>query len=96
MSPIEKSPTIFSRWPSFGWIGLGLIALFWPLNWLHDGLRTHWGFFPLWLGYILTVEAITCYRRGEGLLTKNPKAFALLFIISAPVWWIFELLCRFY
>ncbi|HJO32576.1 MAG TPA: hypothetical protein QGI62_00395, partial [Anaerolineales bacterium] len=33
------------QWPTHGWLGLGLIAVFWPLNWALTGLRTHWGFF---------------------------------------------------
>mgnify|MGYP004705017605 CR=1 FL=1 len=43
-------------WPLHGWLGLTLVAVFWALNWFLSGLRTHWGFFPLWLGYALTVE----------------------------------------
>ena len=41
-----------------GWLGLALVAVFWILNWTLSGLRTHWGFFPLWLGYCLTVDAL--------------------------------------
>lgn len=78
------------QWPLFGWLGLGLIAFFWPLNWLLDGLRTHWGFFPLWLGYILTVEGLTYYRRGRSLLSQHPRAYWTLFAFSAPFWWLFE------
>ena len=31
-------------------VGIALVLLFWTLNWSLDGLRTHWAFFPLWLG----------------------------------------------
>jgi len=78
------SATGTKRWQWFGWVGVGLIAVFWPLNWLLDGLRTHWGFFPLWLGYILTVEGITYYRSGQSLLSKHPRHFWTLFVFSAP------------
>jgi hypothetical protein len=78
------------RFPRYGWIGLALIALFWPLNWALDGLRTHWGFFPLWLGYCLTVDGLNVYRRGTSLLTRNRRRYLGLFFISVPVWWIFE------
>jgi hypothetical protein len=54
------------------------------------GLRTHWGFFPLWLGYSLAVDALVHRRKGHSLLTRNPAAFATLFLISAPAWWLFE------
>jgi len=83
-----------ARWPLFGWIGLLLIAVFWPINWLMDGLRTHWAFFPLWLGYILSVEAIVLYRRGFSLLSQNYRAYVPLFLFSAPSWWLFELFNR--
>jgi hypothetical protein len=69
---------------------LVLIIIFWYLNWNLNGLRTHWGFFPLWLGYCLTLDAIVFYRKGESLLKRNYKSYIFLFIISAPAWWLFE------
>lgn len=77
-------------WPLHGWLGLALVAVFWVLNWSLSGIRTHWGFFPLWLGYSLTVDALVYHRKGHSLLTRNPAAFAGLFLISAPAWWLFE------
>ena len=29
------------RWPIHGWLGLGIVAIFWTLNWSLPGLRTH-------------------------------------------------------
>ena len=72
------------------WIGLALIAIFWPAAWLHWGLLGEYAFFPLWLGYILTVDALVACRRGSSLLTRRPGLFLALFALSAPVWWIFE------
>lgn len=80
------------RWPAHGWLGLALVIVFWALNWSLSGLRTHWGFFPLWLGYCLTVDALVLRRKGASLLTRSPRAYVGLFIISAPSWWLFELL----
>ncbi len=79
-------------WSLHGWIGLALVALFWTLNWSLPGLRTHWGFFPLWLGYSLTIDALVVHRKGHSLLTRNPAAYAGLFLVSAPAWWLFELI----
>lgn len=73
-----------------GWVGLLLVGLCWPLNWLLPGLRTHLLFFPLWLGYILCVDALVLRRRGTSLLTRSRRDFGLLFVISAPAWWLFE------
>ncbi len=79
------------RWPIHGWIGLILIAVFWVLNWGLSGLRTHWAFFPLWLGYCLFVDALVFYRKGDSMLKRNPWAYVRLFIISSLGWWLFEL-----
>lgn len=80
------------RWPGHGWAGLVLVGAFWALNWSLPGLRTHWGFFPLWLGYILTVDALVLRRTGDSMLRRDPTGFAALFVVSAPGWWLFELL----
>lgn len=73
------------------WAGLALVAIFWPLNWLLEGNRTHWGFFPLWLGYVLAVDGLVARRTGSSLLLRSPSTFALLFPLSVPTWWLFEL-----
>ena len=79
-------------WPAHGWIGLVLIAIAWPLNWSLRGLRTHWLFFPLWLGYCLAVDALTYRRTGTSLLARSPARYAGLFVASVPGWWLFELI----
>ncbi len=77
-------------WMSQGWLGLLLLAGAWPLNWTLPGLRTAYLFFPLWLGYILSVDALVLWRSGTSLWTRSRRGFALLFAASAPVWWLFE------
>lgn len=73
-------------------MGLLLIAVFWPLNWLLPGMRTAYLFFPLWLGYILVVDALVFARTGTSLWTRSRRDFVLLFVASSPVWWIFEVI----
>jgi hypothetical protein len=85
MSRIPSRP-----FPLHGRLGLLLIAVFWPLNWFLDGLRTHWGFFPLWLGYCLAVDGLCVRRAGTSLWTRGRGAYLSLFAISAPLWWLFE------
>jgi hypothetical protein len=80
------------QWPAHGWAGLILVAICWPLNWILPGLRTAYLFFPLWLGYILVVDALVWKRTGTSLWARSRKDFVLLFLISAPVWWLFELI----
>lgn len=79
-------------YPAHGWIGLVLITVFWSLNWTLDGLRTHWIFFPLWLGYCLAVDGFVFVRKGTSLFTRDWRKYIGLFLISAPVWWIFEII----
>lgn len=82
----------FKKFPLRGWIGLTLIIVFWFLNWNLEGLRTNLLFFPLWLGYILTVDALVFYRKNSSLISRSKKRFISLFFISAPAWWLFELI----
>src|SRR5579859_3782447 len=74
------------------WFGLALLAICWPLNWALPGVRTAFLFFPLWLGYILLVDYLVQSRTGTSLWLRSRKQFVLLFLISAPVWWLFELI----
>lgn len=80
------------RAPGHLWIGLGLVALCWPLNWVLPGMRTHLLFFPLWLGYALAVDGLRVVRAGDSILTRTPLLYGALFLLSVPVWWLFEVL----
>ncbi len=76
--------------PLHGWIGIAITLIFWVLNWSLSGLRTHYLFFGLWLGFCLTVDGITCWRSGTSMIQRSWRRFAVLFLLSAPVWWLFE------
>jgi hypothetical protein len=78
--------------PKQGWVGLGLVAVFWPVNWFAPGLRTAWAFFPLWLGYALVMDGLAYQSSGTSLLTRSWKRYIGLFFISVPGWWLFELI----
>ncbi len=82
------------RFPARGWIGLGLTAAFWPLNWfLPDRLpRTAYLFFPLWLGYILVVDAVVWRRTGTSAWARSRRHFLASFLVSMPAWWLFEVI----
>ena len=75
-----------------GWFGLGLVVVFWFLNWALPGVRTNWAFFPLWLGYCLVVDALVLKRTGTSLIHRSVRKYIGLFLFSAPVWWIFEII----
>ena len=79
------------QYPKRGIIGIILILVFWTLNWSLQGARTHILFFPQWLGYALTIDAIVYLRKGTSLFARSWKRYIGLFVISAPAWWLFEL-----
>lgn len=73
-------------------IGLLLVAVSWSASWSGRSPLAYHAFFPIWLGYVLVVDALVGFRSGSSLLTRSPRAFAALFICSIPFWWMFELL----
>ena len=54
--------------PIHGAVGAALIALSWPVAWLQVGPVHEYTFFPLWLGYILVVDAMVLRRKSTSLL----------------------------
>ena len=71
-------------------IGVLLIAVSWRISWSGpEPLRFH-TFFPLWLGYILTVDAAALLISGSSLMRRAGWKFSGFFAVSAPFWWIFE------
>jgi hypothetical protein len=78
------------RFPPQIALGLALVAVAWPLAWSGIDPISRYTFFPLWLGYILTVDGTVRWRTGTSLLTRSARRFAALFVGSAPLWWLFE------
>ncbi|MEN8240944.1 MAG: hypothetical protein ABFS17_03395 [Chloroflexota bacterium] len=89
---MQAFKTFLSDYPSHGWLGLLLIVEFWTVNWIGDGLRTSWAFFPLWLGYCLAVDGLVLLRKGTSLFTRSKTRYLGLFAVSVLGWWLFELL----
>lgn len=91
-------PRPHPAFPWWGWAGLVFLAGAWVLAWS----RFSWfaalqifTFSPLWIGYIIVVNALTYCRNGYCLPLKRPGSFAALFLVSAGFWWFFEYLNRF-
>ena len=84
--------------PWWGWAGVALGAASWILAWSRipwmDAFHAH-TFTPLWIGFILVVNAFTVRRTGRCLLLSRTRPFLLLFPVSAGFWWSFEYLNRF-
>ena len=95
--PISLSPSPHP-FPWWGWMGGGIILWGWILAWNRFPWAApvqHHTFLPLWLGYILVVNALCLKRSASSLLTDAPGRFCLLFPASSLFWWFFEYLNRF-
>lgn len=99
-TPYEWAPrhSTDKRFPWWGWLGLMFVAVSWPAAWLHPdwlGPIADHTFFPLWLGYILVVDAFTHRRSGSSPISRGTAGWLAWFPASAVMWWYFELLNRF-
>ncbi len=97
-SPAARRVDPVRPFPSWGWAGLLLTGAAWTLAWT----RFPWfaplqrlTFTPLWLGFILTVNAWTWKRAGGCPLTRQSGRYLALFPVSAAFWWLFEYLNRY-
>jgi hypothetical protein len=81
----------FLRVPVYAYLGATLNLLAWVFSWARIGPWAY-TFFPLWFGFILALDGVNVARTGTSLLTRSPQRFALLFLISMPFWWAFEIL----
>jgi hypothetical protein len=95
---IRAAPSKVRPFPWWGSVGVMLGVVFWVLAWT----RLPWfsrfqryTFTPLWLSYILVVNALGYRRTGHCMLIDRPRFFLLLFPVSAMFWWFFEYLNRF-
>jgi hypothetical protein len=96
--PPKPRATAGHAFPWWGWLGLSITALDWVLAWSRFGwfeALQPFTFSPLWIGYILIINALTYRRTGHCMLSDRPRYFLLLFPASAALWWFFEYLNRF-
>jgi len=92
------APSHASPFPWWGWFGMLFGAVAWILAWSRfpwfAEFQPH-TFTPLWVGYIVTINALTYRRTGHCMMYDRPRSFLLLFPVSAAFWWFFEYLNRF-
>lgn len=87
-----------ARFPWWGWLGLALAAASWGAAWsdpLQAPVLRARVFTLLWLGYVLTTNALAFRRNGTSLLTHRTRLLLALFPVSAAFWWLFEHLNQF-
>ncbi|MFO7965655.1 MAG: hypothetical protein R6U50_17145 [Desulfobacterales bacterium] len=95
---IKVKKKAVAPFPWWGWIGIVIVITGWVAAWgrfERSGAVWQHTFFPLWLGYILVINALCCRRRGVCPLNESPLRFGLLFPASAVFWWFFEYLNRY-
>jgi len=84
--------------PLWGWFGLLFLIIFWIIAWtrfpMFESIQ-RFTFAPLWLGYILVINALSFRRTGHCCLIDRTAYFVWLFPLSAVFWWSFEYLNRF-
>ncbi len=97
-----KSPHLYlvraRALPWWGWAGVGLVAVAWIFAWTRFpwfAALQSFTFTPLWLGYILVVNALTFKRTGHCMLLDRVGYFLSLLLLGAAFWWFFEYLNRF-
>lgn len=84
--------------PLWGWLGVLLIAGAWVLAWTRFpwfAVFQPFTFTPLWLGYIIVMNALTQRAIGTCMVVDRPRFILSLFLLSAAFWWFFEYLNRF-
>jgi hypothetical protein len=81
---------VFRTLPRYGIAGLlimlaGEVVLFAGAGWI-----ARWFTPIMWTGYILLVDGVILSRKGTSLLSRHPREFAILAVISIASWEIFE------
>ena len=86
------------RFPFWGYAGVIFGIGSWILAWSRFSWFSKfqpYTFTPLWLSYIIVINAIEEWRYGQCSVKKKPFKFLFLFPTSALFWWLFEYLNRF-
>ena len=71
-------------------VGLSLVVAFWTISWLRLQPVSDYYFFPLWLGYVLTVDGLVALRSGTSPIQRSRWRVLVWFGVSVPLWWLFE------
>ncbi len=87
-----------ASFPGWGWMALLIGLAVWILAWTRfprfQSVQP-FTFTPLWLSYIVVMNALVFRRTGRSPLTHRTGPYLSLFPLSALFWWFFEYLNRF-
>ena len=90
LSANKTTGTETRRFPIYGSIALVVCLAAWACSWLRIAPFSPYTFFPLWLGYILFMDALVVARHGTSLLLRMRWRYVILFGVSSLFWWLFE------
>src|ERR1051326_702043 len=86
-------PPWWRRYPVYGYVAILLNGIFWYCSWKTEApVLQRFSFFPLWLSFIIILDALVKARTGTSFMTRSPLKFARLFLLSSLLWWLFEAL----
>lgn len=92
-------PRARRAFPWWGYAGILFTAVSWVIAWNRFAwfapYQVMLSYFPLWLGYIITMNAICEWRSGRCPLLVHPWLYLATFPASALFWWFFEYLNRY-
>jgi hypothetical protein len=72
------------------WLGLAIMIVSQSATFLRIEPFWSWNTPIAWTGFILFADAIVYRARGESWIRSAPREFALLALVSIPLWLIFE------
>jgi hypothetical protein len=83
----ERAP---GRFPAWGAAGAALFALgLWALVADLEAWNAIW-YVPAWYGYLLALDALVFFRRGESFVSARRRELAAMMLWSLPFWFLFE------
>ncbi len=95
--PAALAPRATSRFPRWGWAALAWTVAWWVAAWTRlpglAAIQRH-TYTPLWVGFIVLLQALVERRTGTCLLRAAPRRLAAQAAVSALFWWGFEWLNR--
>jgi hypothetical protein len=91
-SATERRPKPFyCRLPAWFYLGTLMTACAWISSWARIGPWPY-TYFPLWFGFILLLDGLNLACSGSSPLSRSRQQFVIMFLVSAPCWWIFEVM----
>ena len=94
----QKKKIIYS-FPWWGYLGIIIMFSGWYLSWNRfewfKPYQVMFSYMPIWLGFIILMNALCVKRSGHSPMTDHPWAYLATFPASSLFWWFFEYLNRY-